>query len=149
MGEVSLSADWNYTVVYDGDCAVCGRLMALWIRWDRAGRLEILPSQTPGLHERFPQIPPTAYDESLQVIGRDGRVWQGAESFARVFEVLPGAGMLAALLGARSLQPIAERFYRWFAGNRYRFGCSRHCPSRPRIAVKPPAKFPREPNLPC
>jgi predicted DCC family thiol-disulfide oxidoreductase YuxK len=27
-------------------------------------------------------------------------------------------------------RPLAERFYRWFARNRYRLGCGEHCTYR-------------------
>jgi predicted DCC family thiol-disulfide oxidoreductase YuxK len=29
------------------------------------------------------------------------------------------------------VRTIADRFYRWFAKNRYRMGCGEHCQSRP------------------
>lgn len=129
--EISFSSGALYTVLYDGRCAVCGRLAAIWIRWDRAGRLEILPSQAVGQDVRFPQILAEDFDRSLQVVGRDGRVWQGAESFARVFEVLPGARWIPAVLRLPLLCRLAERAYRAFARNRFRFGCSAHCAARP------------------
>jgi predicted DCC family thiol-disulfide oxidoreductase YuxK len=28
-------------------------------------------------------------------------------------------------------RPLAERFYRWFARNRYRLGCGEHCSFKP------------------
>jgi len=28
------------------------------------------------------------------------------------------------------VRPLAERFYRWFARNRYRLGCGEHCQFR-------------------
>ena len=43
-----------HTIVYDGFCNVCKRLVGLLTKWDRKHELEILPSQTPGLHARFP-----------------------------------------------------------------------------------------------
>jgi predicted DCC family thiol-disulfide oxidoreductase YuxK len=29
------------------------------------------------------------------------------------------------------VRALADRFYRWFARNRYRLGCGSHCQSRP------------------
>ena len=69
-----------YTVVYDGHCKVCGRLVNLLTKWDKKHILEIAPSQAPGVQARFPWIPPRAYVESVQVIrNRDGKTWQAAE----------------------------------------------------------------------
>ena len=66
-----------YTVVYDGACKVCNRLVRLLSKWDRADLITSVPSQTPGV------------------------------------------------------RTIAERFYVWFARNRYRLGCGEHCQYRP------------------
>ncbi len=69
----------QYTVIYDGDCTVCGRMVKLLRKWDRNRQLEIIPSQKPGVRERFPWIPARAYAESLQVVRtRDGKTWQSA-----------------------------------------------------------------------
>jgi predicted DCC family thiol-disulfide oxidoreductase YuxK len=71
-----------YTVIYDGHCKVCGKMVKLLKKWDRNHILEIIPSQAPGIRARFPWIPPRAYIESVQVIRtRDGRTWQAAAAF--------------------------------------------------------------------
>src|SRR5687767_15154897 len=67
-----------YTVVYDGTCTVCGKLVKLLRTWDRSAQLEILPSQNSCVKSRFPWIPDRAYLESVQLIGPGGRTWQGA-----------------------------------------------------------------------
>ena len=40
---------------------------------------------------------------------------------------MPAGGVDPSLLA----RPLAERFYRWFARNRYKFGCGEHCQFRP------------------
>jgi predicted DCC family thiol-disulfide oxidoreductase YuxK len=39
------------------------------------------------------------------------------------------------MIGSVIKQPLvgwlADKFYRWFARNRYRFGCGEHCQYRP------------------
>ncbi len=132
MTSVVVSPGWIYTVIYDGRCEVCGRIVSLVVGWDREGCLEVFPSQTPGIREEFPQIPAADFDASLQVVGRDGRVWQGAEACARVMSVLPCGSLPAALLGFELLRPLAERAYSAFARNRFRFGCTAHCGVRSR-----------------
>lgn len=136
LAEVSLSPDWVYTVIYDGHCEACGRLVSSWIRCDRNGWLDVLPSQTPGVRQRFHQIPPSAFDESLQVVGRDGRVWQGAQAFARVLAVLPAARVPAVLHRIGKLGRLAETAYRLCAVNRPRRSCSEHCGMRPTRATR-------------
>ena len=121
-----------YTVVYDGHCNVCKRLVGILEKWDRNHELEVLPSQTPGLHARFPWIPAPAYLESVQVIeNRDGRTSQGAAALERILDILPKGKLITWIFSIPFVRPLAERIYRWFARNRYRLGCGEHCQIRP------------------
>ena len=119
-----------YTVVYDGHCKVCGRLVKLLTKWDREHKLEIIPSQTPGVHARFPWIPARAYRESVQLIGPRGRTWQGAAAIEQLLDVLPKGKLISWIFSIPFVRPLAERFYRWFARNRYKLGCGEHCQLR-------------------
>jgi predicted DCC family thiol-disulfide oxidoreductase YuxK len=121
-----------YTVIYDGHCKVCGKMVKLLKKWDRHHDLEIIPSQTPGLQARFPWIPPRAYLESVQVIRtRDGKTWQAAAALEELLKVLPKGRLISWLFKIPFVRPLADRFYKWFARNRYRLGCGEHCAVRP------------------
>ena len=120
-----------YTVVYDGQCKVCGRVVRLLRKWDaRSNLLEIIPSQTPGLQARFPWIPARAYLESVQLVGPGGQTWQGAAAVERLLDALPKGKLITWVFSIPFARPLAERFYRWFARNRYRLGCGEHCTYR-------------------
>ncbi len=119
-----------YTVVFDGFCKVCNRLVKLLRKWDRTQQLEIVPSQQPGVQARFPWIPARAYTESVQLIRADGRTWQGAAAIEHILDVLPKGKLLAWVFSIPFVRPLAEKFYRWFARNRYMLGCGDHCQSR-------------------
>ena len=41
----------EYTVIYDGHCNVCQRIVRGIEKWDRNDLLEIIPSQLPGVPE--------------------------------------------------------------------------------------------------
>lgn len=117
-----------YTVVYDGTCSVCTRFISVLTKWDKRRELEILPSQTAGLDARFPWIPAPAYSESIQVIRTgDGRTWQGAAAIEQLLDALPKGRLVSWIFSIPLMRPIAERFYRWFARKRYKFGCNTHC----------------------
>ena len=120
-----------YTVVYDGACKVCGKLSRVLEKWDRADELEIIPSQAPGVHARFPWIPARAYKESLQLIGPGGKTWQGAAAIEQLLNILPRGGSISWIFKIPFVRGIADRFYRWFARNRYKLGCGDHCQLRP------------------
>ena len=121
----------RYTVIYDGHCKVCGRLVKMLTKWDRGHDLEIIPSQTPEVHARFPWIPARSYFESVQVIrNSDGRTWQAAAAIEELLNVLPKGWLISWLFRIPFVRPLADRFYRWFARHRYKLGCGEHCQVR-------------------
>ena len=119
-----------YTVVYDGTCKVCTRLSKVLRKWDD-GRLEVVASQDPGVMARFPWIPPKAYAEALQLIGPGGKTWQGSAAIEELLNILPRGRLIAWVFYIPFIRTLADRFYRWFARNRYHLGCGAHCQSRP------------------
>jgi predicted DCC family thiol-disulfide oxidoreductase YuxK len=121
----------DFTVVFDGDCRVCTRLASMLRKWDREERLEVVTSQQPGVMARFPWIPARAYADALQLVAADGTTWQGAAAVEKLLEVLPKGRFISWVFKIPFVRPLADRFYRWFARNRYRLGCGAHCQSRP------------------
>ncbi len=129
----------NYTVVYDGYCNVCKKLVRMLTKWDRSGVLEILPSQTPGLAARYPWIPAKAYLESVQFIeNHSGHTWQGAAALEHIIDAMPKGRLITWIFSIPFVRPLAEKLYRWFARNRYRLGCGEHCQLH-----KPNLEFPQ------
>ena len=121
-----------YTVVYDGSCNVCRKIVTYLDRWDRNHDLELIPSDTPGIPERFPWIPARAYAESIQVVRRaDGQTWQGAAATEVLIDALPKGKLASWIFSVPFARPVAEKAYRWFARNRYHLGCGEHCQLRP------------------
>lgn len=119
-----------YTVVYDGFCKVCTRLAGTLQHWDRNQQMEIISSQTPGVHERFPWIPEKAYGESLQFIGPAGRTLQAAAAVEAIIRLLPRGKWIAWIFKVPLVRGIADRIYGWIARNRYKLGCGEHCQVR-------------------
>jgi predicted DCC family thiol-disulfide oxidoreductase YuxK len=119
-----------YTVVYDGQCKVCSRLARMLGKWDRDREFEVVSSQTPGVQARFPWIPPRAYVDALQLVGPGGRTWQGASAIEQLLDVLPKGKLISWIFSIPFMRGLADRFYRWFARNRYKLGCGDHCQSR-------------------
>ena len=119
-----------WVVIYDGTCTVCGRIVRVLTRWDRHHQLEIVPSQAAGIAARFPWIPARAYRESVQLVGPGGRTWQGAAAVERIIDLLPKGRLVTWVFSIPFARPLAERFYRWFARNRYKLGCGEHCAFR-------------------
>jgi predicted DCC family thiol-disulfide oxidoreductase YuxK len=69
-------------MIYDGDCKFC----SLWIhRWQltTGDRLDFLPFQDPRVVARFPELPRGQFENAVQLIETDGRVYGGAEAVFR------------------------------------------------------------------
>jgi predicted DCC family thiol-disulfide oxidoreductase YuxK len=99
-------------------------------KWDRDREFEVVSSQTPGVQARFPWIPPRAYVDALQLVGPGGRTWQGAAAIEQLLDVLPKGKLVSWIFSIPFMRGLADRFYRWFARNRYKLGCGDHCQSR-------------------
>ena len=128
---MSVSGPQRYTVIYDGDCRVCSRLVDVLRRWDHGRRLEIVPSQQSGVTTRFPWISVRAYADALQLIASNGTTWEGARAIDQLLDVLPRGPWIAWAFRIPYARVFADRAYRWFARNRYRLGCAAHCRTHP------------------
>jgi len=120
-----------YTVVYDGTCKVCTRLAGVLRSWDTGKELEVIPFQNSSVLSRFPWIPSESYAQALQLVGPGGRTWQGGAAIEQLLHVLPHGGAIGWVFGIPYFGVAFERFYKWFARNRYHFGCGSHCQLRP------------------
>jgi predicted DCC family thiol-disulfide oxidoreductase YuxK len=116
-----------WTVVYDGECALCVRSIE-WVRdRDREGRFELVAYQSGGVMDRFPEIPPSDFETSVQLVGPDRRRWEGAAAVEKILELIPRTRPVSRLFRIPLVRPIARVIYRAFARNRDRFGCGDHC----------------------
>jgi predicted DCC family thiol-disulfide oxidoreductase YuxK len=108
-------------IIFDGDCGFC----RTWIlRWERAtgGKIEFIPYQSPEMATRFPELPRSQCETSVQLISTDGAVFFGAEA---VFRALCENKRFTWLLWLyQRLWPFAacsEWAYRLVAGHRQFF----------------------------
>ena len=120
-----------YAVIWDGTCKVCGRLVKLLDKWDTSDRIETIPYQNTSVLNRFPWIPPERYPEAMQLVGPGGQTWEGSAAIEQLLGILPRGWLLGWAYKLPFAGAFFDRFYRWFARNRYRFGCGEHCQLRP------------------
>jgi len=103
-------------ILWDGQCAFCGR----WIEWvrlhDRNGRFRAVPFQeapsppmTSELYERCRR--------AVQVLANDGAIISGGAAVAFILEQV-GHPRLGQFLSWRPIAPLTEWGYRLVAGNR-------------------------------
>ena len=108
-------------VLYDGTCNFCRASVARVRRMDPHSRIELLDLHDASRADRFPQV---NFDEAMrlmQAVDLRGRVYSGADAWARIGLALPGWKLIAWLLLVPGIHFIAQRVYAWIAQNRYRW----------------------------
>lgn len=126
------------TVLYDGSCSFCRASVARLTRSDPRNRIEKLDLHDPAAQGRFPQVDREQAMRLMQAVDSHGRVWSGADAWARIGLLLPGWKLVAWLLLVPGFRWISARVYGWIARNRYRWNsavcehgsCAAHVPGR-------------------
>ncbi len=75
------------TLVYDGDCDICRYWVNYWQELT-SEHIRYRPYQEAA--ESFPAIPRNAFEQAIQFIEPDGRVYSGAAATFRVLRLAPG-----------------------------------------------------------
>ncbi|HTQ61902.1 MAG TPA: DUF393 domain-containing protein [Candidatus Solibacter sp.] len=109
------------TVLYDGACNLCRASVARVRRMDPSGRIELLDLHDASASTRFPQVNFEEAMRLMQAVNPAGRVYSGADAWARIGLALPGWSLLAWLLLVPGIHFVAKHFYGWVARNRYRW----------------------------
>ena len=108
-------------MIYDGHCNFC----KFWIiRWQQAtaGRVDYATSQEPHVRERFPELPPERFEESVQFVETDGRVYSGAEAVFRSLTYSSSGGWpLWLYRNFPGIAPVTEAAYHFVARHREGF----------------------------
>jgi len=124
------------TVLYDGACSLCRSSAARVRRFDRRSLVEFLDANDPEAQRRFPQVDRDAALRWMQAVDSRGRVYGGADAWARIAMLLPGWKLLAWVLLVPGIRSAAQSIYAWVARNRYRWNrkicadgsCAAHVP---------------------
>ena len=113
-------------VLYDRDCGLCTATARRLRRWDRAGRLELLPLQEASASRR-PGLAAAARDrrlaEALHMVDeRTGAVRAGGDAALAIAAVLPGGIVTRPLAVIPPARWIVGALYDLVARNRHRIG---------------------------
>ena len=111
----------DLTVLFDGSCTLCRASANRVRRFDSRGRIELLDLHDPSATQRFPQINREEALKWMQVVDPQGRVYSGADAWARIGELLPGWNLLAWILQIPGIRWLAAKVYALIARNRYRW----------------------------
>ena len=109
------------TVLFDGSCSLCRASARRVSRLDTRGRIELLDLHDASAAERFPAVDREEAMKWMQAVDRQGRIFSGADAWARIGLLLPGWSSIAWMLLVPGVRWIAGKAYAWIARNRYRW----------------------------
>ncbi len=109
-------------VLYDGQCRLCLKSVALLRRLDWRGVLDFRDARrTASLPARDPPLDPEQLLEQLHLVAPpDGRVLAGFAAFRWMAWRLPLLWPLAPLLYVPGVPSLGQKLYLWVARNRFR-----------------------------
>lgn len=111
-------ANHSPLLVFDGDCPFCLRWAARLKRWSK-GKVEIEPYQK--VAPEFPGIPTEDFQDKVQLIETDRRVYSGAAAAYKTLEYVRGWSWLFAFYRkCRSFAFISEKMYDIVSKNRHK-----------------------------
>lgn len=110
-------------IIYDGACGICQDFARLARRMDRAGKLALLPQQTPGLLTLV-GLSAAEAERAAWALLPDGRLLEGAAAMAAVVDACAAWPwpLCRGLQGLPLLRPASELAYRLLAAHRHRLG---------------------------
>jgi predicted DCC family thiol-disulfide oxidoreductase YuxK len=88
---------------------------------DSHGSVDLLDLHDATVPSRFPQVNIEEAMRLMQAVDSRGRVYSGADAWARIGLTLPGWKLIAWLLLVPGIHFIAQHLYGWVARNRYRW----------------------------
>jgi len=113
------------TVIYDGECGICGGNLHWLYRLDLFRRFVALPYQSEEVYRLFPWISRADLAASLHLVLPDGRVFRGADAFREIFLRMPLTAPVGLIMAIPPLPAVLRRLYPLLSENRYRLGG--HC----------------------
>ncbi len=107
-------------VLYDAECALCGRCRHWLERQPAFVELRFLPLQSPKTLYRFPGIAQFHPREQLLVVSDEGAVYQGEHAWVMCLWALREYREWSQRLASPALLPFARRVCELVSGNRLR-----------------------------
>jgi predicted DCC family thiol-disulfide oxidoreductase YuxK len=111
----------DLTILFDGHCALCRASAARVRRFDSRRRIELLDLHEPSVSQRYPKIDRQQAMKWMLAVDSQGRIYSGADAWARIGLLLPGWKFVAWILLVPGIHLLATNIYAWIARNRYRW----------------------------
>lgn len=114
-------SDWQFKLLYDGQCPLCRR-EAQWLqRRNRPGRLAFEDISAPGFEASRYGLTQAEVMGVIHGVFPDGRIVRKVAAFREAYRLV-GLGWLIAPTAWPGLRWLSDRGYEWFARNRLTIG---------------------------
>lgn len=119
------SNEKKYTLVFDGDCGLCQRTVAVVRSLDLLRWVDFQDpvKQWPEVEKRFPQLHQDQCLAEMHVITSSGQARTGFDAYRALAWVLPLGWILLPGLYLPGARRVGSRIYRTVASNRHRGTC--------------------------
>jgi len=112
---------WEFKLLYDGQCPFCRREVNWLQRRDRQGRLAVEDISAPDFAASNYGLTQAEVMGVMHGVFPDGQIVRKVAAFREAYRVV-GLGWLLAPTRWPGLRWVADRFYEWFARNRVAIG---------------------------
>ncbi len=106
-------------VLFDGLCRICTQGAKSLRAWVTPDEVELVSFRDDGVLARFPGLTAERCEAAMQVVRRDGRVFEGAEAIVQVLRHRL-LGKLTFAYYAPGLRQLADALYQYVARRRFK-----------------------------
>jgi predicted DCC family thiol-disulfide oxidoreductase YuxK len=118
---VAMTNDWEFKLLYDGECPMCRREIDWLKRRNRAGRLAFEDIAAPDFDPGRYGLTQSQVMGVMHGVYPDGRIVTRLDAFRQAYQLI-GLGWVMAPTRWPGFRWLAARGYEWFARNRVAIG---------------------------
>ena len=111
------------SIIYDGQCGFCMRVLKVVRALDVRGKLAFHDSHQAETLARFPMLSTVNLDEAMYTVAEGESPYQGFFAFRRLIWASPLLWPFIPLFYFPGAHLLGPRLYAWVARNRGRLGC--------------------------
>ena len=105
-------------VLFDGDCRICTQGAKSLRKWVKPDQAELVSFRDDAVLARFPGVTAERCELAMQLVRKDGRVFEGAEAIVQVLRHRV-VGLLALGYYLPGIRQLADAIYRRIARRRF------------------------------
>jgi predicted DCC family thiol-disulfide oxidoreductase YuxK len=109
----------NWKLLFDEDCALCGKFAGAIARFDKKNEIEIISYQEH--YQADSSIPLDKLSRDIHLIGKDGECLRGGEAIEKLISIIPQSRPIRWMVERKVIKKTATPLYRLM--KKFRTGC--------------------------